>query len=148
VYSNGRLLKTHIGEKVHLMTVIKADAYGYGMLEIAQTALSADATWLGVATFDEALVSIVPNLHCSGVYTHFATTEDVHNTSYFRRPLTRFHEFLEVVPNRTEKLIHCANSGATMYHAEKPFFDMVRFGKALLGPPNESLIFPVFLPNV
>jgi len=55
VHSNVRLLKEYIGEKVHLMTVIKANAYGHGMLEIAQVVISAGATCLGVATLDEAL---------------------------------------------------------------------------------------------
>jgi alanine racemase len=48
-------LKKYIGKDVHLMAVIKANAYGHGMLEIAEAALSSGATWLGVATLDEAL---------------------------------------------------------------------------------------------
>ena len=218
VHSNVRLLKTYIGEKVHLMAVVKANAYGYGIIEIARTSLSSGATWLGVATLDEALVlrrelskdipilvlGYVPtqhlllashssitvtgislewireavgivqqpldfhlkvdtgmnrlgcrtpdevravielvarnkNLRFSGIFTHFASSEDMNNKTYFHRQLTRFDEFLEVVPNRTEKLVHCANSGASLYHAEKPFFNMVRCGKALTGPPNEPL---------
>jgi alanine racemase len=200
------------------MAVIKANAYGHGMLEIAEATISAGATWLGVATLDEALavraklsqeipilvlgyvapqylglasqyritvtgislewiqeaaevvqqpfdfnlkidtglnrlgcktidevqavmkiVSLNPNLNCTGVFTHFATSEDMQNKTYFYRQLTSFHEFLHVIPNRTEKIIHCANSGATLYHPEKPFFNMVRLGKALMGPPNEAL---------
>lgn len=37
-----------------LMAVVKADAYGHGLLPVAQAALSAGATWLGVAQFAEA----------------------------------------------------------------------------------------------
>ncbi|MEV6005481.1 alanine racemase [Streptomyces sp. NPDC051976] len=37
------------------MAVVKADAYGHGMLPCAQAAVEAGATWLGVATPDEAL---------------------------------------------------------------------------------------------
>ncbi|HET8641404.1 MAG TPA: alanine racemase [Pseudonocardiaceae bacterium] len=37
------------------MAVVKADAYGHGMLDVARTALSAGAAWLGVCTLDEAL---------------------------------------------------------------------------------------------
>lgn len=218
VRSNVRQLKKYIGKKVHLMGVVKANAYGYGMLEIARTAISAGATWLGVASLDEALALrlklsqdvpilvlgyVVPqhlslasryditvtaislewvqeaarlaeqpvdfhlkvdtgmnrlgfktvqeveqaiqivsnhtNLSMTGVFTHFATSEDVKNTSYFQRQLASFREFLAVIPRQSEKLIHCANSGGTLYHSEKPFFDMVRLGKALMGPPNESL---------
>ncbi|GAB3067726.1 alanine racemase [Intrasporangium mesophilum] len=36
------------------MAVVKADAYGHGLLPVARTAIGAGATWLGVAQFDEA----------------------------------------------------------------------------------------------
>jgi alanine racemase len=218
VQSNVRQLKKYIGDKVHLMAVIKANAYGHGMLEIAEASVSAGATWLGVATLDEAIavrsklsqnvpilvlgyvapqylplvsqfritltgisvewiqeaaqiaqqpfdfhlkldtglnrlgcktveeveaamkiISLNPNLNWTGVFTHFATSEDMENKTYFYRQLASFDEFLNVIPNRTNKIIHCANSGATLYHPEKPFFNMVRLGKALMGPPNEAL---------
>jgi alanine racemase len=38
-----------------LMAVVKADAYGHGMLPCAKAAREADAGWLGVATIDEAM---------------------------------------------------------------------------------------------
>src|SRR2546429_6793294 len=38
-----------------VMTVVKADGYGHGMLPVARAALDAGATWLGVCTLDEAL---------------------------------------------------------------------------------------------
>jgi len=38
-----------------LMAVVKADAYGHGMLPVARTATEAGADWLGVADLDEAL---------------------------------------------------------------------------------------------
>ncbi|CAF3820746.1 unnamed protein product [Rotaria sp. Silwood1] len=218
VSSNVRQLKAFIGEKVHLMAVVKANAYGHGMLEIARTALSSGATWLGVASLDEALilrrqlskdihilvlgyvppqhlqlasqfgitvtgislqwvqeanrivqepinihlkidtglnrvgcktieevlavlkiVSLNPNLNVSGVFTHFATSDDLNNRTYFLWQLARFNEFLEIIPNRTEKIIHCANSDAILYQVEKPFFNMVRSGKALMGPPDPAL---------
>ena len=37
------------------MAVVKADAYGHGLLPVATTCLDAGATWLGVAQLDEAL---------------------------------------------------------------------------------------------
>ena len=36
------------------MAVVKADAYGHGLLPVARTAVQAGATWLGVAQFAEA----------------------------------------------------------------------------------------------
>jgi alanine racemase len=38
-----------------LMAVVKADGYGHGMLPSARAALAGGATWLGVATAEEAL---------------------------------------------------------------------------------------------
>lgn len=38
-----------------VMTVVKADGYGHGMVPVARAALQAGATWLGACTLDEAL---------------------------------------------------------------------------------------------
>ncbi len=43
------------GHAPQLMVVVKADAYGHGMLPVARAARRAGAEWLGVATGDEAL---------------------------------------------------------------------------------------------
>jgi alanine racemase len=51
---NTRLLKQHIG-KTELMAVVKAEAYGHGAFKVSETSLSNGATWLGVATIDEAI---------------------------------------------------------------------------------------------
>src|SRR5690606_23062545 len=49
---NVRLLRTLTG--VPSMTVVKADGYGHGMVEVARAARNAGSEWLGVATLDEA----------------------------------------------------------------------------------------------
>ena len=38
-----------------MMTVVKADGYGHGMIQVARAAREAGADWLGVAVIDEAL---------------------------------------------------------------------------------------------
>jgi alanine racemase len=43
------------GRSPALMVVVKADAYGHGMLPVARAARQAGAEWLGVATGEEAL---------------------------------------------------------------------------------------------
>src|SRR5918997_5883275 len=43
------------GTAAEVMAVVKADGYGHGMVPCARAALDAGATWLGVATLDEAL---------------------------------------------------------------------------------------------
>jgi alanine racemase len=46
-------LREHAG--VAMMTVVKADGYGHGLLPVAAAARDGGADWLGVATIDEAL---------------------------------------------------------------------------------------------
>jgi alanine racemase len=43
------------GTSAEVMAVVKADGYGHGMVPCARAALAGGATWLGVATLDEAL---------------------------------------------------------------------------------------------
>jgi alanine racemase len=38
-----------------IMAVVKADAYGHGLVPVAETAISAGVTWLGVALLEEAI---------------------------------------------------------------------------------------------
>jgi len=51
---NVRVLREHAGA-AQVMAVVKADGYGHGATQVAQTALAAGAAELGVATVDEAL---------------------------------------------------------------------------------------------
>jgi alanine racemase len=51
---NVRTLKRMAGP-ARMMVVVKADAYGHGMVPSARAAREAGAEWLGVATIDEAL---------------------------------------------------------------------------------------------
>jgi alanine racemase len=53
VRHNVALLKA--GTSAEVMAVVKADGYGHGMVPCARAALAGGATWLGVATLDEAL---------------------------------------------------------------------------------------------
>ncbi len=52
---NVRVIKMHIGPHVKLIAVVKANAYGHGALEVAQTALRHGASWLAVARADEGI---------------------------------------------------------------------------------------------
>jgi len=53
--ANVRTFREMIGPQTQFMAVVKADAYGHGAVRCALAALEAGATWLGVATADEAL---------------------------------------------------------------------------------------------
>ena len=52
---NLRAIQKRIGKKRGIIAVVKAQAYGHGMLECARAALEEGIRWLGVATVDEAL---------------------------------------------------------------------------------------------
>ncbi|MBL1174114.1 alanine racemase [Pantanalinema sp. GBBB05] len=52
---NVRQIRGLLGSRTALMAVVKADAYGHGATTIAQTALRAGASWLGVATIPEGI---------------------------------------------------------------------------------------------
>jgi alanine racemase len=51
--NNVSRLKKECG--VDVLAVVKADAYGHGLLRVSQSALKAGATWLGVALLEEAI---------------------------------------------------------------------------------------------
>ena len=53
IKSNVELLKKTSGTK--LLAVVKADAYGHGLIPVAQAAISAGADYLGVALLEEAV---------------------------------------------------------------------------------------------
>lgn len=63
IRDNVRALRDHAPSS-DLMAVVKADGYGHGMVPAARAALAGGATWLGVATADEALA-----LRAAGVDT-------------------------------------------------------------------------------
>ena len=54
VRRNVATLKAAVGD-VRMMTVVKADGYGHGMVEVARAAREGGADWLGVAVMEEAL---------------------------------------------------------------------------------------------
>lgn len=55
IRGNVTALRTHVGLRVEVMPVVKANAYGHGLLPVARACVSAGAAWLGVATIEEAL---------------------------------------------------------------------------------------------
>src|SRR5439155_11344050 len=55
IAANVQVLREHAGDAA-VMAVVKADAYGHGILPSARAAVAGGAGWLGTATLDEALV--------------------------------------------------------------------------------------------
>lgn len=55
IRQNIRAFKKHLGKKVRLMTVVKSNAYGHGLVEFALEAQKSGTDWFGVDSLDEAL---------------------------------------------------------------------------------------------
>lgn len=53
--NNVAQFKRLIGEQVKLMAVVKANAYGHGLVEVAKIVTTAGADWLGTDSIDEAI---------------------------------------------------------------------------------------------
>jgi len=53
---NVRLIKASLPENTMLMAIVKADAYGHGILQTARNAMAAGADWLAVARTGEGAV--------------------------------------------------------------------------------------------
>ena len=83
-----------------------------------------------------AQVCHLPNLACSGIFTHFACADEdaVESREFTRR---QFDVFMETVKRLEEKgitfrLRHCCNSAGTLAYPEM-HLDMVRLGVVLYG---------------
>ncbi len=55
ILANVTSVKKHLPEKVDIIAVVKANAYGHGDVQVANTALEAGAAYLAVAFMDEAI---------------------------------------------------------------------------------------------
>jgi alanine racemase len=53
---NIQQVRAQLAPETDLMVIVKADAYGHGAISVAETALDAGATWLGVATIPEGII--------------------------------------------------------------------------------------------
>ncbi len=53
IAENARALRAAIGPTPHMLAVVKANAYGHGLVPVAKAALSSGADWLGVAIPEE-----------------------------------------------------------------------------------------------
>ncbi|MGE5588050.1 MAG: alanine racemase [Clostridia bacterium] len=49
-------IRRRVGPGPEIMAVVKADGYGHGAVQVATTALTSGATWLGVALVEEGVV--------------------------------------------------------------------------------------------
>jgi alanine racemase len=71
-----------------------------------------------------------PRLELHGVYTHFATADELDET-YFKKQLSLFKELLATL-NELPPCVHSSNSAAALVHADAQF-NAVRVGIAMYG---------------
>ncbi|HUW77486.1 MAG TPA: alanine racemase [Candidatus Nanopelagicaceae bacterium] len=81
IAENARALRARAG--VELMAVLKADAYGHGLIPVAKAAISGGATWLGTALLQEAL-----DLRLAGI-------NDVRIMAWLTPPGDQYREAIE-----------------------------------------------------
>ncbi len=55
IADNVKVFRNHLPAETRIMAIVKADGYGHGAVQVAKEALSAGASYLGVALIDEAL---------------------------------------------------------------------------------------------
>lgn len=53
--SNIKLIKSLVGNQTQIMAILKANAYGHGLAELVEPAISAGVSYIGVATLKEAI---------------------------------------------------------------------------------------------
>jgi alanine racemase len=51
--ANYRAIRSAVGERVEILAVVKADAYGHGAVEVARTLEAAGASWFAVTSVEE-----------------------------------------------------------------------------------------------
>ncbi len=82
----------------------------------------------------------LPNLACSGIYTHFATADEK-DKNFAEKQLSRFLELIGSLKNQgiCPPLVHAANSAATL-EMPKAWLDLVRLGISMYGHyPSEEV---------
>lgn len=115
------------------------DAYQNTVLETVNLHLKLDTGMgrIGARTKEEViqimdLIEKEPNLQIEGVYTHFATADELHS-NYVEQQFGRFEALLDEI-TKTYKIpmIHCGNSATTLRFPER-IFNAVRVGIAMYG---------------
>lgn len=89
-------VKKHLPDKVELFAVVKANAYGHGDVQVANTALEAGASYLAVAFMDEAIALREKGITAPILVLGATRPQDVDMAAKFRITLTLFQkEWLE-----------------------------------------------------
>ena len=92
IAENVSSVRKHLPEKVEIMAVVKANAYGHGDVQVAKTALSAGASLLAVAFMDEAVALRHKGIQAPILVLGASRPEDVQVAAKYDISLTVFQK--------------------------------------------------------
>jgi alanine racemase len=90
ISANVASIKKHLPQDVKMIAVVKANAYGHGDVQVAETALEAGASYLAVAFMDEAIALRNKGITAPILVLGASRPEDVQVASKFDITLTVF----------------------------------------------------------
>lgn len=98
ITNNIHEFQRRLDPQIKMMAVVKADAYGHGAVFVAQAALEAGATYLGVALVDEGIELREAGITAPILVLGFTPLEDIHQALCYDLTMTLFsEESLQVV---------------------------------------------------
>ncbi|MBT2729706.1 alanine racemase [Bacillus sp. ISL-75] len=92
ILANVASVKKHLPQDVNMIAVVKANAYGHGDIQVAETALEAGAAYLAVAFMDEAIALRKKGITAPILVLGAARPEDVQVAAKFYITLTVFQK--------------------------------------------------------
>jgi alanine racemase len=96
IHANLTSIKKHLTKGVEMIAVVKANAYGHGDVQVAETALEAGAAYLAVAFMDEAIALRNKGITAPILVLGATRPEDIQVAAKFNITLTVFQqEWLE-----------------------------------------------------
>lgn len=92
ILANVASVKNHLPQDVNMIAVVKANAYGHGDIQVAETVLEAGAAYLAVAFMDEAIALRKKGITAPILVLGAARPEDVQVAAKFNITLTVFQK--------------------------------------------------------
>jgi alanine racemase len=75
--SNIEQFRSLIGDKINLQAVVKANAYGHGILEVSRISLEAGVDWLGVHSLEEGLLLRQAGIDCPLIVLGYVSSQEL-----------------------------------------------------------------------
>jgi alanine racemase len=75
--SNIEQFRSLIGDKINLQAVVKANAYGHGILEVSRITLEAGIDWLGVHSLEEGLLLRQAGIDCPLIVLGYVSSQEL-----------------------------------------------------------------------